>query len=407
MLVLKIYRNLKKLNAGDVIDQRSKTYAKIDRNKILLVGMFDSPHFDKWLTATRIEFPTKRILVFPSDRPRIKHYQNNKENKVNNNLKPFRLFPSKKLNFTFYYMLDTLFGLNWRAYFLAKFIIRHKPAIIHFHEMQHGAYIFNLIVNHRKIPNNSHNIISTWGSDLTLYSWVKCHESNIKSSLSWANVLTAEKVLEIEDALRLGFRGEFKAPVYVTIGANLEKGLNLKKPSTRKLILLKGHQSNSGRALNVLNAFERMAKELSGFEILVYSAPESVQIQVEHLRNKLNLDIKTIERIPNATLKDLFQQARLSISIAASDGLPGVLVEAMQAGAFPIQSSNSAGKDFIVQGENGFLVDPWNIESIKDSIIRAINDNSLVDKASDLNREILQEKYALKDGTQKLRELYL
>jgi glycosyltransferase involved in cell wall biosynthesis len=84
-----------------------------------------------------------------------------------------------------------------------------------------------------------------------------------------------------------------------------------------------------------------------------------------------------------------------------------VLVEAMAAGAFPIQSANSAGKDFIVNGVNGFLVDPWNIESIKDSIIAAITQSSLVDQASTLNIEILQEKYSSEDGIQKLRELYL
>ena len=119
------------------------------------------------------------------------------------------------------------------------------------------------------------------------------------------------------------------------------------------------------------------------------------------------INIRVLPKVSHAEMCDLFYNARLSISVAVSDGLPGVLIEAMQAGAFPIQSSNSAGKDFIVQGENGFLVDPWNIESIKDSIIRAVNDNLLVDRACELNREILQEKYALKEGIRKLRELYL
>jgi glycosyltransferase involved in cell wall biosynthesis len=97
----------------------------------------------------------------------------------------------------------------------------------------------------------------------------------------------------------------------------------------------------------------------------------------------------------------------VSISVAISDGLPGVLVEAMQAGAFPIQSKNSAGKDFIVDGKNGFLVDPWDIESIKDSINASITDGLLVDQASTLNLRILQEKYSLKIGVEKLKELYL
>jgi glycosyltransferase involved in cell wall biosynthesis len=97
----------------------------------------------------------------------------------------------------------------------------------------------------------------------------------------------------------------------------------------------------------------------------------------------------------------------VSISLAVSDGLPGVLLEAMQAGAIPIQSSNSAGKDFIVHGENGFLVEPWDIESIKQCIVASISNNELVDHASKLNKQILQEKYSLTEGLQKLRKLYL
>ncbi len=407
MLILNILSNFNKLNSNVVINHRSTTSAKLDQNKILLVGMIDSPHFNKWLTTMQSELPTKSILIFPSDRPHFKKSRIIKINKSKNTIKVFNLFPNKKLNFVCYYLLDVFFGLNWRAYFLAKFIGKHKPAIIHFHEMQHGAYIYNLIVTHRKVPNNSHNIISTWGSDLTLYSWVDSHEFQIRSSLSWANVLTAEKELEIEDASRLGFTGQFKAPVYITIGEKLIDNLNLEKPSDRGLILLKGHQSNTGRALNALSAFEQIGKELKNFEVIVYSAPESVQIQVSYLKNRYGIDIKSIERIPNNDMKELFLRARLSVSLSVSDGLPGVLVEAMQAGAFPIQSSNSAGKDFIVHGENGFLVEPWDIESIKECILAAINNNILVDRASEMNRQILNEKYSLKEGTQKLRKLYL
>ncbi len=86
----------------------------------------------------------------------------------------------------------------------------------------------------------------------------------------------------------------------------------------------------------------------------------------------------------------------MSITVAISDGLPGVLVEAMQAGAFPIQSLNSAGKDFIAHGESGFLVEPWDIDSIKECILVAINNNILVDHASKMNKQILKEKYPLR-----------
>lgn len=375
---------------------------------ILLIGMVDSPHFNKWVHTIGQEFPGQKIIIFPSDRPRVKH-QKNLSNGIwqIRKFKTFKLVPFRKLNFVLYYVLDNLIGIRWRSYFLCRLIVRNKPRILHFHEMQHGAYIFNNLAKNKRIPPESRKIISTWGSDLTLYSWDSQHIQQIKACLSWADIVTAEREEELFDAQRLGFTGDFRAPVYITIGQNSSELKDQKKPSLRKTILIKGHQSDTGRALNVLQAIFQLSSQLRDFEIVVYSASTPVQIQVDTLRNKHKINIRVLPKVSHAEMCDLFYHARLSISVAVSDGLPGVLVEAMKAGAFPIQSSNSAGKDFIVHGENGFLVDPWNIESIKDSIFRAISDNFLVDNASDINREVLKEKYALKDGIRKLRQLYL
>ena len=104
---------------------------------------------------------------------------------------------------------------------------------------------------------------------------------------------------------------------------------------------------------------------------------------------------------------ELYKKARISVSIYVSDGLPGVLVEAMSTGAFPIQSENSTAQEFLVNSENGLLVEPWDLISIKESILKAITDDRLVDQAAVLNRKVLQEKYSLKEGRLKLRQLYL
>jgi glycosyltransferase involved in cell wall biosynthesis len=381
---------------------------ELDLNVILLVGMADSPHFVKWLRTLEQEFPERRIIIYPSDRPRFRHPQNSvyKKNR-NKKLKVFKIVPYNKMNFVFYYFLDKLIGVRWRSYFLAQLIIENKPAIIHFHEMQHAAYIFNYLVNDKVFRIKSKKIISTWGSDLTLYSWVDEHINQIKLCLSWADILTAEREEEQSDAKRLGFHGDFRAPVYITIGQSPSEIKDQIQPSSRKSILVKGHQSDTGRALNVLQAISQISDQLCDFEILLYSAPKSVQTQVKALRKKHKLNIRVLPRISHDEMLNFFYGARVSISVSVSDGLPGVLVEAMQAGAFPIQSSNSAGKDFIVHGENGFLVEPWDIESIKECILVAINNNILVDHASEMNKQILMKKYSLREGIQKLRKLYL
>lgn len=407
MLALHINKVFKNFKAEIPNLNRSKRNVTLNQDTILLVGMAESPHFQKWLNVLKQELPDKKILVFPSDRPRFNKKKLNALKKGNKSTRIFQLLPNGQLNFMAYYFLDIVIGIRWRAYFLAKFIIAYKPAINHFHEMQHGAYIFNLIANYRKIPSNSRNIISTWGSDLTLYSWVDGHQTQIRSCFNWVDILTAEKEVELEDAKRLGFKGEFRAPIYITIGQNFPSKLAKLKTSSRKLILVKGHQLDTGLALNALSVISKMENQLKNFEIIVYSAPESVQIQIDILRNKNKISIKTLKKVSHNEMLDLFLQARIAISLAVSDGLPGALVEAMQAGAFPIQSDNSAADKFIVHGKNGFVVNPWNLELMQDLLQKAITDDELVDNAYELNKVVLKQKYNYSEGLAKLRSLYL
>jgi len=407
MLISHIHRNFKNIGGKIPISTRSKKSSKLNKSKILLVGMAESAHFQKWLLAVQQEFPDRKILIFPSDRPHLTRTKLIALKQGKGSTRIFKLIPNGKLNFIFYYLLDNLFGIRWRAYFLARFIITHKPAINHFHEMQHGAYIFNLIVNYRKIPNNSLNIVSTWGSDLSLYSWADKHQVQIKSCLNWTDILTAEKEVEIKDAKRLGYNREFIAPIYITIGESFSSKIDCIKPSSRKLILIKGHQSDTGLALNALFTISQIKNHLKDFEIIVYSAPESVQIQVDFLRNKDKIDIKTIAKVSNNEMRNYFERSRVAISLAVSDGLPGVLVEAMQGGAFPIQSTNSAADKFIVHGQNGFIVNPWDINIIRESLLKAITDDSLVDRAYELNKKVLQLEYNYNIGLSRMSRLYL
>jgi glycosyltransferase involved in cell wall biosynthesis len=105
-------------------------------------------------------------------------------------------------------------------------------------------------------------------------------------------------------------------------------------------------------------------------------------------------------------MDNYFSQARVAISLAISDGLPGSLVEAMRAGAFPIQSSNSAGPNMIINGESGFLVNPEDIDEIKKALICALEDDELVDSAYEKNLSTLKKKYSLVEGRKVLRSIY-
>jgi glycosyltransferase involved in cell wall biosynthesis len=406
MLILDILRTQKRVSLNAPLLDNFNSDAKVYPDKIIFIGMIDSPHFVKWLKSYTAEFPIMKVLIFPSDRPRIFSEKDLRKMTGQENIKLFKLLRIKSLNFALYYSLDMILGNFWRAYFLGKFLQREKPKILHIHETQHGAYIFDLVAQSKSIPRNMYKILSTWGSDLIFYSTIEKHRERIKSCLKWVDVLTSERADDFQLAAANGFEGKFIAPMYITIGSESTRFASV-PPSKRKIVMLKGYQNLIGRSLNALAAIKLLSGDARDYEFIVYSASPEVKKQVNLMNEVEGIDIKCIERVSIHEMEELFSRARVAISLAISDGLPSSFVEAMKSGAFPIQSSNSAAVDFLDNGIGGFLVNPEDINEIRNCLQRALVDDELVDSSQGKNLATLEKKYSLDVGRKKLRSLYL
>jgi hypothetical protein len=248
-------------------------------------------------------------------------------------------------------------------------------------------------------------ICSSWGSDLIFYGKLPSHDSRLRNFLSHVDVLLAERPEEERAARKLGYQKTFIAPVYTTIGSE-EVSQNLIKPSARKLILVKGYQDNHGRALNALNAISSVTELLDGYEIVVVSASESVALEAERLKSELQISIKCLPRIPHSEIVNLLRESRIYMGLSISDGLSTMMIEAMQSGAFPIQSKNSGAPDFIQHGVSGFVIDPWNFDEVRSSLQNALTDDELVNNAVAINSGVINKKYNREVGLETLRDLY-
>ena len=375
---------------------------------LIIVGMVESSHFQKWIKATISTELFSKVIVIPSDYPVNKINSNGLglEGKQRSQLKVFKLPIGSKLNNFTFRILDLTFGLRWRALILFISIKIYRPKIVHFQELQHGGYIYNAKIFKSTRKRNYKVICSTWGSDLILYGKLISHELPLKQLLSKTDVLTAERVDDGEIARKLNYSKEFIAPLYITVGAKIKSRILSSKPSERKMILIKGYQDNHGRALNALAALTLIEAHLTGYKIGVFSASNAVQLQVEYLQNNTALNIEIIKRTSNLEIKNYFSQSRVYIGLAISDGLSTSMVEAMEQGTFPIQSANSAANLFIKNGSTGYIVDPWDIIGIANCIEKAVKDDQMVDKAAIENLNSLEEKYGYKTGLNLIKELY-
>ncbi len=371
------------------------------KRRILIVGMSESPHLHTWIDGIADSGVASGVWLFPSDFP--VHKYKNSHIKV----KEFPYFAFGILTNLTFRVLDILTNRLWRSYFLYREIKRIKPSHLHFHETQHGAYLYNSIAGHPKNRFTGKLILSTWGSDLIVYGKSKSHSIRVKKTMSWVQLLTSERVEDLDVAVDNGFQGKFLAPVYITVGSREhELELKLKPASERNLILIKGYQDNHGRALNALRSMELLASQMDigQFSIKVFSSSESVKIQVELLAKEI--DIEILPRLPKSELMEYFKEARVYLGLSSSDGLSTSMVESMIYGAFPIQSQNSSAPKFLTNGITGGVVDPWNIHEVMNVLKIALTNDELVDQAAITNRRILAEKYNWEVGLTKLAEVY-
>jgi glycosyltransferase involved in cell wall biosynthesis len=176
--------------------------------------------------------------------------------------------------------------------------------------------------------------------------------------------------------------------------------------SSRKKILIKGYQNIPGRALNALKAIEICKDELKGWDIAFFAASESVVVSAELIAKSAGLSIRIVPKQSKETFLEEYKEARIYIGVAISDGLSTSMAEAMATGAFPIQSENSAASDFIEDGVNGYIVDPWDISKLATLIKAAATDDDLVDKAQARNLEIIKENYDYNQGRLKIVNIY-
>lgn len=246
-------------------------------------------------------------------------------------------------------------------------------------------------------------IVSSWGADLDLYPYLGPKEwAEAEAILSSCDNLIIEGERDINLAKKLGFHGEVlaKLPAYGGITWKTQDYCPPGLPSQRRIVLLKGRDNTDhvsaggdpqGRAMTALKAFKICRDVLSFYPIVIVQATPAIEKAAKALVAE-GMDI-TIHpnsvSLPYNEWLNLLGSARILIAVTASDGLPSTLIEAMSLGVFPIHSGLETVREWLTDGENGFLVPFEDPEAVAHALRTALEDDAFVDKVAERNLEII------------------
>src|SRR4030066_1148034 len=377
--------------------------------KLLIVAMANSVHTARWISLVSGQgwdiylFPTNSFTsVYPEMPPvnicssKFLRFLINRYRRKKSTKKFTGSLLNRDISFFSWGNVIKKFFPERRTKKLIKVIKKIRPDLIHSMHIQEAGYL-TLEVKKRYKGIFPKWLVSNWGSELNLFSKISGHKEKIKDVLLNCDYLWGECSNDIKIAEKLGFKGKFLTVIPISGGIDFKKISRIKKPgltSERRNIMLKGYQNWAGRALVGLSALERCSDVLKGYRILIYSVDTiDVIIAAELFTQKTGIETFVI---PFGTSHDeilsYHGSARISIGLSITDAISTSLLEAMVMGSFPIQSDTSCANEWFKTGQTGILVSREDPEDVEKAIRKALADDDLVNRAAQLNYEMLYER---------------
>jgi glycosyltransferase involved in cell wall biosynthesis len=116
--------------------------------------------------------------------------------------------------------------------------------------------------------------------------------------------------------------------------------------------------------------------------------------------------MRVLPRSPHETILEHFGRARVAIGVNSTDGVPNAMLEAMTMGAFPVQSDTESTAEWITDGRNGLLVHSDDPADIAHAIRRALTDDVLVERAAELNAQLVTQRLDISVIKPRVLEMY-
>ncbi|MCL6294667.1 glycosyltransferase [Jejuia spongiicola] len=277
-----------------------------------------------------------------------------------------------------------------------KVIENVKPDVVHSIVLYISCTpILHVMQKHYNLPW----IYSSWGSDLYYYRSVPKFKRDILKVLPRVNYLITDCKRDIEIAIELGFKGNVLGTFPGGGGFNYsEFDAYIKPVLERKVILVKGYQGRSGKAIEVLKALQLISYKIKSYNVIVFGADDEVEVFIEKENLSNNLNIKWLSRqdfLPHNEILKLMGGALIYIGNSDSDGMPNTLLEAIAQGSFPIQSNpGNASSEVITHNKNGLLIEDCNdVNAISELILNALEDRKLIEKAFQINQNKVKPQF--------------
>ena len=243
-------------------------------------------------------------------------------------------------------------------------------------------------------------IISTWGNDLTLHAPGSILMAKLtRKTLQGASGLISDTHRDLLLGKKWGFSG--KTMVIPGGGGIFIKGMDQKQrdailpedlPEVPLVVNPRGQRPGSLRQDVFFQSISLVLKEEPQTLFICPSLAGDQDAENWVTKYGIQENVRLWPKLTQPQLWKLYRRAKVYVSPSLHDGTPNSMLEAMASGCFPVVGDIESLREWVVQGKNGFLIDPNDPLSIAEGITQALKNNDLQRKAASRNITLIAER---------------
>lgn len=305
-------------------------------------------------------------------------------------------------------------GSKWQKIWVAviafiKFVymaLLKRPKIIHIHFASRASFyrksVFIILAKILQLKVVAH----AHGAEFHLFYQHECNiiqKKYIKWVLNLADNLIAVSV-QWQEYYKSIYNKNTPIVVYNSVYCPLEHPQrNIKYPK----ILMLGKLSQRKGTYDLVKVIPKVLQKHPNAEFWLGGDGD-----VENIQSLIDLEswsdhVKLLGWVKGNEKNNFLSQANLFVLPSYNEGLPMAILEALAYG-LPVISTPVGGiPEAIIDGENGFLVKPGDVNDIANKIIYALNDAMLYEKLSENARQCALEKFNINKAIEQIMNLYL
>jgi glycosyltransferase involved in cell wall biosynthesis len=279
---------------------------------------------------------------------------------------------------------------------LNAILSRLRPDLIHAMRIPYEGMLAAQAIHLGNAQITCPLLISVWGNDFTLHApSTPLMARQTSRALKQAGALHTDCQRDLRLAHRWGFSPEKPG---IVLPGNGGVSSDLFYPS-------KGNSSEGPPMVINPRGFRPYVQNRAFFRSLpmvLRNEPETRIIcpamagEEQAIRWLEDLNISSaVSLLPLQTrsqMGDLFRKASIVVSPTTHDGTPNTVLEAMACGCFPVVGDIEALREWIIQGENGLLVNPLDPTALAGAILTAIKQRELRARAAEINTRLIAER---------------